>query len=173
MATGDWKDSPKGLFDSPPQCYMHRAATYIATFFPEGTVVGEDVDFFYFPAWANKDLGKPVLGGGGFFTITKDSPVAHGFIEFLKLPIAHETKMAQGAFLTAYKHVNKADFRDPTQARQNDILFNATTFRFDGSDMMPGAVGQGTFWTGMVDYVGGKDAAAVARDIQKSWDAIK
>ena len=172
VAAGDWKDSPKGLFDSPPQCYMHRAATYITSFFPEGTVVGEDVDFFYFPAWADKDLGKPVLGGGGFFSISNESPAAHGFIEFLKTPIAHEAKMAQGAFLTAYKDVSKAVFRDRTQAMQNEILFDATTFRFDGSDLMPGAVAS-AFWKGTVDYVGGKDAAAVARDIQESWDAIK
>jgi len=38
---------------------------------------------------------------------------------------------------------------------------------------MPGGVGAGTFWTGMVDYTGGKDAKAVAEEIQKSWDALK
>ena len=55
----------------------------------------------------------------------------------------------------------------------NDILLGATTFRFDGSDLMPGAVGAGTFWTGMVDYAGGKDAEEVTDEIQKSWDALK
>jgi len=64
-------------------------------------------------------------------------------------------------------------FSDPTLKKMNDILLSATTFRFDGSDLMPGAVGAGTFWTGMVDYVGGKDAQAVADDIQTSWEAIK
>jgi alpha-glucoside transport system substrate-binding protein len=54
-----------------------------------------------------------------------------------------------------------------------EILLGADTFRFDGSDLMPGAIGAGTFWTGMVDYAGGKDAAEVAADIQASWDAIK
>ena len=46
--------------------------------------------------------------------------------------------------------------------KQGEILPNATTFRFDGSDLMPGAVGAGSFWTGMVDYVGGKSAQEVA-----------
>jgi alpha-glucoside transport system substrate-binding protein len=50
-----------------------------------------------------------------------------------------------------------------------DILLSATTFRFDGSDLMPGAVGAGTFWTGMVDFVGGKSAEQVAQEIQASW----
>ena len=170
VASGDWKDSPKGLFDSPPQCYMHRAASYITGFFPEGTIVGEDADFFYFPAYANKDLGKPVLGAGGFMFITKDSPAAHGFIEYLKTPIAQEINMSQMMFLTAHKHVNGAVASSQTQTKLNEILLNATTFRFDASDLMPSAVGAGTFWTGMVDYVGGKDAAAVARDIDKGWD---
>ena len=52
-------------------------------------------------------------------------------------------------------------------------LQGATTFRFDGSDLMPGAVGAGSFWKGMVNYSGGQSAQAVADEIQKSWDAIK
>ena len=55
----------------------------------------------------------------------------------------------------------------------HDILLGATTFRFDGSDLMPGAIGAGTFWTGMVDYTNGKSAKDVADAIQSSWDAIK
>jgi alpha-glucoside transport system substrate-binding protein len=38
---------------------------------------------------------------------------------------------------------------------------------------MPGAIGAGAFWTGMVDYSGGKPAAEVATEIQKAWDSIK
>ena len=38
---------------------------------------------------------------------------------------------------------------------------------------MPGAVGAGSFWTGMVDYTNGKSAQEVANAIQASWDAIK
>ena len=58
-------------------------------------------------------------------------------------------------------------------AKMNQILLDATTFRFDGSDLMPGGVGAGSFWTGMVDYAGGKPAAEVAKEIQDSWDSLK
>ena len=78
-----------------------------------------------------------------------------------------------GGILTTHKHVNQELYPSRPQAKLSQVLLNATTIRFDGSDIMPAAVGQGTFWKGMVDYLGGKDAAAVARDIQKSWDAIK
>lgn len=46
VASTDFRDSPKSMFSSPPQCYMHRQASFIPAFFPEGTVVGEDADFF-------------------------------------------------------------------------------------------------------------------------------
>jgi alpha-glucoside transport system substrate-binding protein len=173
VASTDFRDSPKGLFTSPPQCYLHRQASFIPSFFPEGTVVGEDVDFFYFPAYASKDLGKPVLGAGTVWAITKESKGAHDLIKFLQDPKAHEIWMARKGFLTPHKGVDPSKFSDPTLRKMNDILLGATTFRFDGSDLMPGGVGAGAFWTGMVDYAGGKPAKKVAADIQKAWDSLK
>ena len=173
VASTDFRDSPKGLFASPPQCYLHHQASFIPSFFPEGTVVGEDVDFFYMPPYEEKDLGSPVLGAGTLLGITKDSPAAQAFIEFVKSPIAHEVWMAQEGFLTPHTGVNSDVYATDTLRATGDILLDATTFRFDGSDLMPGGVGAGSFWTGMVDYVGGKDAETVASDIQKSWGRAK
>ena len=173
VASTDFRDAPKGLFDSPPQCYMHRQASFIPAFFPEGTVVGEDADFFYLPAYADKDLGTPVLGAGTVWAITNENEAAHELIAYLQTPEAHEIWMARKGFLTPHKGVNLDAFGDPTLRKMNDILLGATTFRFDGSDLMPGGVGAGSFWTGMVDYAGGKDAAEVAGAIQDSWDALK
>ena len=174
VASTDFRDSPKGLFASPPKCYLHHQASFIPSFFPEGTVVGEDADFFYMPPYeSKKELGNPVLGAGTLAMITKDTPAARAFIEFLKTPIAHEVWMAQTSFLTPYKSVNVDVYGNPPLKKQGEILLNATTFRFDGSDLMPGKIGAGAFWTGMVDFVGGKSSADVAADVQKAWDAIK
>ena len=173
-ATTDFRDSPKGLFTFPPKCYMHKQASFIPTFFPKGTEVGRDVAFFYFPAYAGKDLGKPVLGAGTLFAITKDSPAAHAFVDFLKTPIAHEVWMAQSGFLTPFKGVNPDAYANDTLKNMGKILLGATTFRFDGSDLMPGEIGTDAFWKGMVAYTTGeKTAEQVADDIQKRWDAIK
>ncbi|WP_412051163.1 ABC transporter substrate-binding protein [Hoeflea sp. Naph1] len=173
VASTDFRDSPKGLFSSPVQCYLHHQASFIPSFFPEGTEVGVDADFFYMPAYESEDLGKPVLGAGTLAMITKDSPAARAFIEWLETPIAHEVWMAQSSFLTPFKSANPETYANAAMKKQGDILLNSTTFRFDGSDLMPGAVGAGSFWTGMVDYVGGKSAEDVADAIQKSWDTIK
>jgi len=173
VATTDFRESPKGLFSSPPQCYMHRQASFIPSFFPEGTKLGVDADFFYFPAYAGKDLGKPVLGAGTLAMIAKDSPAAQAFIDWLQTPIAHEVWMAQAGFLTPLKTVNGDAYANDQLKKQGEILLNATTFRFDGSDLMPGAVGAGAFWTGMVDFVGGKSSADTGAAIQKAWDELK
>ena len=173
VASTDFRDSPKGLFSSPPQCYMHRQASFIPAFFPEGTEVGTDADFFYFPAYESKDLGKPVLGAGTLWAITNENQAAHDLIAYLQEPAAHEAWMELGGFLTPHKGVDTSKFSDAATAKMNDVLLNATTFRFDGSDLMPGGVGAGSFWTGMVDYAGGKDAGEVASAIQDSWDALK
>ncbi len=169
VSSTDFRDSPKGLFSSPPQCYMHHQASFIPSFFPEGTELGKDADFFYMPAYAGKDLGKPVLGAGTLAMITHDTEAARAFIEFLKTPIAHEVWMAQSGFLTPLKSANVEAYGNDALKKQGEILLNSTTFRFDGSDLMPGAVGAGTFWTGMVDYVGGKSAEEVAGAIDASW----
>ena len=174
VAATDFRDSPKGLFGIPPKCYMHRQASFISSFFPEGTVLGEDADFFYLPPMeAHADLGNPVLGGGTLFSITKDSKAARAFIDFLKMPLAHEIWMAQSGFLTPLKTAKPEVYANEALKKQGEILVNASTLRFDGSDLMPGKIGAGAFWTGMIDLVGGKSAEAVATDIQKSWDAIK
>ncbi|MGV0877201.1 ABC transporter substrate-binding protein [Martelella sp. FLE1502] len=173
VASTDFRDSPKGLFSSPPKCYMHKMASFIPSFFPEGTELGLDADFFYFPAYEGEDLGKPVLGAGTLFGITKDSPAAQAFIEFLETPIAHEVWMAQSGFLTPFTGVNPEAYANDALRGQGEILTNATTFRFDGSDLMPGKIGAGAFWTGMVDFVGGQSAEQAATNIQNTWDSIK
>lgn len=173
VAATDFRDSPKGLFSSPPQCYLHRQASFIPAYFPEGTLVGEDVDFFYFPSYESKDLGRPVLGAGTLFGITNPNPAANVFLDFLRTPFAHEFMMTRNGFLTPHKGADPTNYVNDTARGQGDILLNATTFRFDGSDLMPGGVGAGSFWTGMVDYTGGKSAEEVAKGIQSSWDALK
>ena len=81
--------------------------------------------------------------------------------------------MAQTGFLSAHLGVNLDAYANDGLRNMGKILQNATTFRFDGSDLMPGAIGAGSFWTGMVDFTSGQSASEVANTIQKSWDAIK
>jgi alpha-glucoside transport system substrate-binding protein len=172
VSSTDFRESPNGLFESPPACYMHRQASFIPSFFPEDAMVGDDYDFFYFPAPADGSLGQPVLGGGTLFAVFSENPVATAFIEFLKTPAAHELWMAQSGFTTPHTGVNMDAYADDTRRKMGQILLDATTFRFDGSDLMPGAIGAGAFWTAMVDFVGGASAQEVADRVQDTWAAL-
>ena len=152
---------------------MHKQATFIPTFFPKGTEVGRDADFFYLPAYESEDLGQPVLGGGTVFSITRDTEAAHAFIAFLQTPIAHEVWMAQGGFLTPFKGVNPAAYATDSEHELNDILLDATTFRFDGSDLMPAEIGTAAFWSAMVDYTVGASAEEAAGSVQDRWETLR
>ncbi|SDG41470.1 ABC transporter substrate-binding protein [Pelagibacterium luteolum] len=175
VATTAFGDSPAGLFTIPPQCYLHRQASFIPSFFPEGSEAGVDYDFFYMPPYESEpDLGRPVLGSGTLVSITRDAEGARAFLEYIKTPIAHEIWMAQenSNFLTAYGEANPDTYSSDQLRQQGEILLEATTFRFDGSDMMPGAIGAGAFWSGMVDFVNGLSAQDAADQIQAAWDQL-
>ena len=181
VATTFFGDAPKGLFTSPVQCMMHRQASFIPAFFPNKgeEVASGEADFFYFPPYSSSNMnfvnskGKVVLGAGTLYTITKDSPATRALIEYLKEPKAHEVWMSQGAFLTAHKGADLSAYASEAQRKQGEILINASTFRFDASDLMPGAIGAGAFWSEMTAYANGQDAQTTADNIQAAWDAIK
>jgi alpha-glucoside transport system substrate-binding protein len=173
VVTTDFRDSPSGLFSFPPECYLHKQASFIPNFFPADTELGTDVDFFYFPAWEDRDLGKPLLGSGGLISIAEDTPAARGFVEFLKTPFAHEMGIAQGQFLTPHVDANPEAYATEVGRAQGEILTSATTFRFDGSDLMPGEIGTNAFWSGMVDYTTGTSAEDAAAAIQSRWNTIQ
>ena len=44
-----------------------------------------------------------------------------------------------------------------------------TVFRFDGSDLMPSAVGSNSFWKGIVQWINGTSSQDVANSIESSW----
>ena len=51
-----------------------------------------------------------------------------------------------------------------------ELVRDATTVRFDGSDLMPGHVGAGSFWKSMTDFFSGSvDADTALQEIDDSW----
>jgi alpha-glucoside transport system substrate-binding protein len=172
VVTTDFRDSPVGLFTTPPECFMHRQASFIAANFPEGVEVGVDADFFYFPP-IDEAMGNPVLGAGTLIAVTKDSPATQAFMDFLLTPLAHELWAARGGFLSPLSSMNLDAYQTDTLRKQGEILLSADVFRFDGSDLMPGAIGAGAFWTAMVDYTNGASVDEITQFVQDAWDDIK
>jgi len=159
-------DSPAPLFDDPPGCYMHRQASFITGFFPEG-VTEEDYAFFPFPQ-IDPAYGVPALGAADLLVMFKDTPQSRAFIKYLATPEAQEIWAAKGGFLSPNKRVSPDVYPDATTKAMAEALTAAELFRFDGSDLMPAAVGAGSFWTGTLDYVGGEDLDTVLANIEAS-----
>ncbi|GHA57323.1 alpha-glucoside ABC transporter substrate-binding protein [Amylibacter ulvae] len=176
VASTFFGDSPKGLFTTPPQCYMHRQASFIPSFFPNkgAELEAGEADFFYLPPFASMaELGRPVLGAGTVWAMTKESAATNALFQFLTMPVAHEIWMAQTGFLTPHKGVDSSVYANDSLRKMGEILATADTFRFDASDLMPGKIGAGAFWTEMTAFTQGQDTNTTADNIQKAWDAIK
>ncbi len=161
-------DSIRGLFGDPPRCYLHRQANFIASFLPEDAVPGETVAVFALPG-IDPEFGTPVLVAGDVFAMFNDTPEAQALMEYLTTPEPHAIWASLGGFISPHKAVGLDVYPDEVTRQQAEILALADVVRFDGSDMMPGVVGTGTFWSGIVDYVGGEDVDRVLSSIEASW----
>ncbi|MEM0981261.1 MAG: ABC transporter substrate-binding protein [Cyanobacteria bacterium P01_H01_bin.58] len=161
-------DSPNPLFEAPPGCYLHRQANFIATFFPESVDLTTDVGIFPLPG-IDPAYGTPILVAGDVFAMFNDTPEAQALMEYLASPEPHEIWAELGGYISPHEQVALEVYPNELTRQQAEILANADVIRFDASDMMPGAVGTGTFWTGITSYVGGTDVDTVLSDIENSW----
>ncbi|RIV36596.1 ABC transporter substrate-binding protein [Micromonospora radicis] len=153
------------------KCAMHRQASFYANQWPQGTRVAEDGDVFafYFPA-IDPARGKPVLGGGEFVVAFADRPEVQAVQTYLASGEHANSRAKIGDWVSANNKLDLANVSNPIDKLSVEILQDdSSVFRFDGSDLMPAAVGQGTFWKGMVDWINGRDTATVLQGIENSW----
>jgi len=163
-------DSPNALFINPPEAYMHRQATFIQSFIKDanpGLVAGEDYDVFPFPP-ISPIFGNPLLGAGDLVSAFNDTPETRALLTYLASAKAQEIWCAALGKLAINTTVDPSIYPDPITAKAAGMLATAETFRFDGSDLMPAAVGAGTFWTGVLDYVSGIPLETVLESIEAS-----
>ncbi|AWS45728.1 ABC transporter substrate-binding protein [Streptosporangium sp. 'caverna'] len=152
------------------KCALHRQASFYANFWPEGTKVAEDGDVFAFYLPGNDPAKKPVLGAGEFVAAFTDRPEVQAVQAYLAGAEFPATRMKLATYVTARKGVDPANAQNPIDKLSMEMLQDpSTVFRFDGSDLMPAAVGAGTFWKGMTDWINGKDTKTVLDYIEASW----
>jgi alpha-glucoside transport system substrate-binding protein len=162
-------DSPAPMFEDPPKCWLHRQGNFITGFFPETAVAGVDYDFFYFPP-VGTDYGRPFLVAGDMMSMFNDRPEVRALMEYFTTPQSAGGWLQNGGALAAHQTATPDMYGVDLERGIAAIVNEATAFRFDGSDLMPGEVGAGSFWTGMVDYVSGAtDLDTVLAEIDASW----
>ena len=172
IAAIDFRDAPVPLFNEEGGCLMHRQASFITNFFPEGVEAGVDYNVFAFPGADQQGA----LIAGELAAVFNDRPEVRAWIANF---ISEDTQCAQGAIegvqrISPNVNVSTTCYADAivaTAAGTISAALKADTARFDASDLMPSAVGGGSFWTGMVDYTrqGQSSRDSVLAAIDASW----
>jgi alpha-glucoside transport system substrate-binding protein len=169
IVSTNFDTSPLPMFDDPPQCWMHKQGNFITGFFPEGSVAGTDYGFFYLPP-VDDAYGRPFLVAGDIMAMFNDRPEVRALMEYFTVPESAGGWLSDGGALAAHQTATPDMYGVDLERGIAELVSQATSFRFDGSDLMPGEVGAGTFWTGMVNYVSGTaELDTVLQEIDASW----
>jgi ABC-type glycerol-3-phosphate transport system substrate-binding protein len=113
---------------------------------------GQDIAFFPFPT-INEQFDSPLIGGGDLMVGFKDTPEVREFMKYMISKEAGETWAKTGAIVSPNKLVDKSVYPNELAKAEADQVSGATTFRFDGSDLLPGTLGEdwGTALQGVVE----------------------
>ncbi len=161
-------------------CMLHRQATFIEGFIKEANpdaTFGEDYDFFFLPGIEDGAGGTPALGAGDYAALYSDNEAAVEFMKFLTTPEAGEGWAARGGFLSPFTTFDAEVYPTESSKRAGELLADATSFRFDGSDLMPADVGassgDGAFWNEMTAWITGQaELEEALASIDEKYDEV-
>jgi alpha-glucoside transport system substrate-binding protein len=132
-----------------------------------------DVYAFYLPT--NQTDIKPVLGGGEFVAAFDDRPEVQAFQTYLSSADWANTKAKttpMGGWVSANNGLDPDNLATEFDQLSAEILADPNSvIRFDASDLMPGEVGAGTFWTAIVNWLTGTSTEEAAKSVEDSWPA--
>ncbi|MBB2976598.1 alpha-glucoside transport system substrate-binding protein [Microbacterium endophyticum] len=152
-------------------CALHHQASFFDGFIQDaGGTVAEDGDVWAFIMPGEEAGATAVTGGGeivGAFNSDADTVQVQ---EYLSSPEWANNRVSLGGVISANNGLDSANASSGILSQSIEILQDPnTTFRFDASDLMPGAVGAGTFWKGMVSWISGSSVADVTEQIESGW----
>ncbi|RWZ68416.1 carbohydrate ABC transporter substrate-binding protein [Labedella populi] len=168
ITTTPFGDPASALADGT--CALHHQASFYDGFVTDaGATVAEDGDIWAFLT-PSIDGSKAVTGGGEIVGAFSDDADTQAVLEYLSSPEWANSRVALGGVISANTGLDPANASSGILTQAIEILQDPeTTFRFDASDLMPSAVGVGTFFKGMVDWVNGSDTATVLEQIESGW----
>jgi alpha-glucoside transport system substrate-binding protein len=172
IVTTPFGDQNTPMFEDPPACMLGKQAQFITAFFPED--VQEDlpanVGIFEWPAVEGGAEGSNLLIGGDQAVLLTDNPAADSLIEYMATPESGAEWANQGGRISP--HSSFTEYPDELNQQMADLVTEADSLSFDGSDAMPGAVGAGSFWSEATAWVNGdQDLQTTLQNIDDSWPA--
>ena len=164
-----------------PGCWMQKIPVwYGPDFFPDKRTsggdskykIGDDGDIGIFPFPTISDTFKGAEGSADSFMVLNDRPEVRALAEFLATPAGLEGWIKGVGVLSPNVKVPAEWYAGNYKLKvANDIASGASAIGFDASDLMPPAVGQGSFWTGISDWANsnGSNTDATLQAIDDSW----
>ncbi|WP_445257748.1 ABC transporter substrate-binding protein [Nocardioides aurantiacus] len=155
------------------QCWLFKQGSFIPNFITEGAGVKLDqIGLFGFPP-VEAGGDNPVLGAGDLSVLlNNESDNAKQVIKWLSQSDIGDKAAPTSSFISPHTTFDLSLYPDELTAQMAQVAYDATDFRFDGSDQMPGAVGAGSFWKEMTAWIsGGQDLDATLKNIDDSWPA--
>jgi alpha-glucoside transport system substrate-binding protein len=162
-----------------PGCWMQKIPVwYGPDFFPDKRVnggdskyvVGEDIGIFPFPTISEEFRGAE--GSADAIMVLADRPEVRAFVEFLATPEGLKNWITGNGVLSPNVNTPAEWYAGNYKLKvANDIASGATAIGFDASDLMPPAVGQGSFWTEISAWANanGANTDATLQAIDASW----
>jgi alpha-glucoside transport system substrate-binding protein len=156
------------------ECALHHQASFFDGFIQDpangNATVGPDADIWAFITPSVDGGGNAVTGGGeivGAFANDEDTIKVQ---EYLSSPEWANSRVSLGGVISANTGLDPESASSPILQEAITILQDPeTTFRFDASDLMPGAVGSAAFFEGMRNWVNGASTDEVLTFIDGSW----
>lgn len=162
-------------WENPPRCMLERQGNFVTGFFPAPILSDLDnqVGLFVFPraGEGSEYTGQPMLGGGDLAALMNgDDPDSIAVMRYITSDEFGAEWAAGGGWLSPHRTFDSSHYSDEVTRATAEMATSADVFRFDGSDLMPNAVGGGTFWRGMIEWLTGeKTAEQVTAEIEASW----
>lgn len=189
VAGVNFNDSPGPLFNDPePGCLMLKQGSFIANVFADQPEyeAGEESEIATFP-FPSIDGNGGAMGGGDTLIVFDGSEENVAVIKDWITPDWQCTlASASGGGIAPYgghgvegverlpghKDVDPNCYEsDASKAFATSVTeaLGTNSFVFDASDLMDPAVGQGSFWTAMVDWTRGDSSQDVTDTVESTW----
>jgi len=153
----DFPTSVTQVFADPPKAAQVLEGDFVGGVIADETTAEPDTGFNVYAFPEINDSGPVVMGGGDVMVMFKDNPAARALIEYLATPEAAEIWAAKGGFSSPNKNVDTSIYPDELTQQTASELANAEVFRFDMSDLMPGAFGSDALFTLLQDFLKNPD----------------
>ncbi len=149
----DFPTSVTQVYADPPKAAQVLEGDFVGGVIADETTAEADTGFNVYAFPEINDSGPVVVGGGDVMVMFKDNPAARALIEYLATPEAAEIWAEKGGFSSPNKNVDPEVYPDELTQQTATELANAEVFRFDMSDLMPGAFGSDALFTLLQDFV--------------------